>query len=320
MKSLFYKLSVVFLAFFISINTSSGQTLEELKAKKAELEAQIGPLQAELNGIITAIEKFPGWKFGGVGVLGFNVSGNDQWFAIDQPFSSTYGYGISAAAFAKQDQAKYFWYNNLNVNLNKTFSKEDEEADEVESTTDALDFSSLGGYKFNPKWAVSAEAKYASTILNINDPGKLTASAGVTWLPIENLVVIIHPLGYEKNWPGELISAAGAKLGATYATTLFKSVAWSSNLSAFFPYSGGNATYVNSLDENVEVELGAGDLMNWTWINGFSTSLWKGLGVGFNIGLRQDKQLADRYNFRLNDEASDNPLQVYYNLGLSYTL
>jgi hypothetical protein len=321
------KLSLLFVALFCAIGTLSAQTLEELKEMKAEKQAAYEALQApadaakaEVDAIASQIANLPGWRFGGMGVVGLDFSGNDSWYAIGNPFATSRAYGLSAGLSANLKQDKYFWNNFLNFNFQQSFTKPDEDADEVEAITDALDLSSLFGYNLSSKWAVSAEGRYQSTALQFNDPGKLIASAGVTWLPIENLVVIIHPLGYEKNWPGELVSSTGAKVGATYATNILKNVAWTSNLTAFVPYQGGDATYVAPDDAEVVLTYEAMDMLNWTWINGFSTTIWKGIGVGLNIGLRQDRQLADKFQVEADGTESDNPLQMYYNLGLSYTL
>lgn len=317
MKNLFYFLVAGFLLG--SLNTDA-QTVEELKAKRAELQAQADALLGEVGALTNQINTFPGWKFGGVGVLGANFTGNDSWYAIENPNATSIAYGLSASGFANLDRSKDFWRTLLTFNLQQTETTPEEDAETVKSITDVLDLSSLYGYKFTPKWAASAEAKFTTTSLQFLDPGKLVASAGVTWLPIDNLVVLIHPLGYEKNWPGELVSAPGAKIGATYAASIIPGVAWSSNLSMFVPYSGGDATLAALNDMERTIEYGTGDMFNWTWINGFSTNLWKGLGVGLNIGLRQDKQLADKFEVEATGEESDNPLQMYYNLGLSYTL
>lgn len=314
------KLTLLLAALLITVGLQA-QTEEELKAERAEKKAQLDALQGEVDALTAKIKNLPGWKLGGVGVLGLSFTGNDNWFAIDNPFAESTSYGLSASGFANLKQEKYFWRNLLSVNLQKTITDPNTEgSEEVESITDALDLSSLFGYNFNPKWAASAEGKYTSTILQFNDPGKLTASAGVTWLPIDNLVVLIHPLGYEKNFPGELVSTTGAKIGATYAANIIPGISWSSNLSAFVPYSSGEASFTDNLGQEILIDYGTGDLLNWTWINSFSTNIFKGIGVGLNIGLRKDKQLADKFQISNNGQESDNPLQFYYNLGLSYTL
>jgi hypothetical protein len=90
-------------------------------------------------------------------------------------------------------------------------------------------------------------------------------------------------------------------------------IKWRSNLSAFLSYSDFN------------------NFSNWTWINGFSANVWKGLGVGFELGLRSNKQesynakvaadMLDPEVFNIDDLASDdNPLQTYWVLGFTYNL
>jgi len=68
-------------------------------------------------------------------------------------------------------------------------------------------------------------------------------------------------------------------------------------------------------------------LVTWDWLNGFSFSVWKGVGVAFNLGLRGNRQIADQGRFLAIDAGADaadfnfadNPVQLYYTLGLGYT-
>jgi len=342
----------------LCIGFANAQTLEELKAMHAEKAAAASALTSEASKLKKQIDQFPGWKIGGVGIVGLDLNANNNWYAIAQPNSKSSAYGISASIFANQDQPKYFWRNLLTANLKRTFTTLNTDFDDtvpnnkVDATADVLEFSSLGGYKLTAKWALSTEARYTSTILNFNRPGKGTISAGGTWLPIPNMVVIVHPIGYEKNWPGDLVSSLGAKLGVSYAATIIPGVAWSTNLSAFLPYGSGDATYNQHPIKdatgtrnavNAEFDLGAdpiagsarminlsqSDLTNWTWLNTFSTNIFKGVGVGFNIGLRSDKQIATSSIFERVSTADaatfdfnsvDDGLQMFYSLGLAYTL
>jgi len=89
-------------------------------------------------------------------------------------------------------------------------------------------------------------------------------------------------------------SSLGAKIVADYTKKITENIAWKSNLSAFMSYEGS-------------------DLSNWTWVNSFSTA-YKGIGIGFDVGLRNNKQEA------LAASKTDNPLQSYWILGLSYAL
>jgi len=324
------------------------QTMEELKSMKADKMAQLAALQAEVDGLQGQIDTYPGWKFGGAGVVGFSLLGNNNWFAIAQPNSAKNDLGIGFSAFANNDQEKFFWRNLLNININRTaaFAVAGDNDTRAVALTNGLDLSSLFGYKLSPKWALSIEAKWLSSLLEfngndastnaddefnfaLNSPGVFTISAGLTWTPINNLVVIIHPLGYQANFPGEFISAAGAKVGATYAATIIRGISWTSNLSAFIPYGGGDTVEFTNADDAIvgSSVFETGDLVTWDWLNGFSFSVWKGVGVAFNLGLRGNRQIADQGRFLAIDAGADaadfnfadNPVQLYYTLGLGYT-
>ena len=333
---------------FVGLAAVNAQTIDELKAMKAEKQAAVDALAAEVAALDKQIYEFPGWKVGGVGLAGFNLLANNNWYALGTPNSQNTGLNISLGAYANNDQPKYFWRNLLNANIARSAAFTDRNFDNTKTVAllNGLDLSSLFGYKLSEKLAISAEGKWTSSILEFdpkndgvlddeynlafNAPGQLTVSAGVTWTPIANLVVLVHPLGYQKNWPGDLISAAGAKIGASYAAEIIPNVSWTSNLSAFVPYGGDATVSHKSLAGDVigDVAYVAGDLVNWEWLNGFSTSIWKGVGVGFQIGLKQNKQQADGGILRLNNtdpetypdtDTTENPFQSFYTLGLSYT-
>lgn len=339
----------------------SAQSVDELKAMKSDKEAQLGALQGEVDALTKQIAEFPGWKIGGAGIAGFNALSNNNWYALGTPNSANSGLNIGLTGFANNDQDKYFWRNLLNITLARSaaFTDKDNDATKTVALANGLDLSSLFGYKLNDKWAASAEGKWTSSLVefapngdgilddeykfSLNTPGQVTVSAGLTWTPISNLVVLIHPIGYQLNLPGDLISAAGAKIGASYAAEIIPGVSWTSNLSAFIPYTGaGEAKHMNADDLLLRtINYDTGDLVTWEWLNGFSTSLWKGIGLAFNIGLKQNKQQADtgklvvgetalrEANAGISDsdvienllgtDVSDNPFQSYYTLGLSYT-
>ena len=88
----------------------------------------------------------------------------------------------------------------LTANLNwvKLDNKDiGDDSDDFNPTTDVFNISSLYGYKLSDKWAVSALGEYRTTLLdNFNDPGFLDLGVGATWTPLENLIVVIHPLNY----------------------------------------------------------------------------------------------------------------------------
>lgn len=307
----------IYLLILFSMGLSIGytQTLEELEAMKAEKEAakgevmeQVKSIDAEIADIDKLIKEFPTWTTGFTGLIGLDFKGASNWFAADVPNNSQTGLGISLNAFANRDAPKYFWWNSAVANYSTAKVKNEipnEPEQELTSEASFFGLNSIGGYALTEKLFVSAEGRYETTVLEFNDPGKLLFSAGVTWKPIANLVVIAHPLGYQINFPtGDYTSSTGAKIGAIYNGTLVPGVEWSSNLNAFLSYSGDD-------DKNFT----AGDLSNWTWLNTFTVAnIFKGVGLGFNIGLRKDKQLA------VAKGATDSPLQSFYNIGLSYSL
>lgn len=137
----------------------------------------------------------------------------------------------------------------------------------------------------------------------------------MTWTPMDNLVVVIHPLNYNfvfSDFDAIYESSMGAKIVADYTATLGK-VNLKSNLSAFQSYKSS-------------------DLSNWTWINSLGYTLWKGIGVGFELGLRGNKQEALGNAFTNFDKevalgntpttptfgTIDNKLQSYWLFGLNY--
>ena len=168
------------------------------------------------------------------------------------------------------------------------------------------------GRNISNKWAISALTEYRTTLLdNFNDPGYLDVGIGVTWTPISNLVVVIHPLNYNFVFSDDdttFESSLGAKIIADYSRTI-GAINFKSNLSMFHSYKSS-------------------DLSNWTWTNSFGYTLWKMIGVGFDFGLRSNKQEAVNYAIaqlpadfmgeQPNFDNVDNDLQTYWTLGLSY--
>ena len=289
---------------FVGIVSINAQTKEELVKQKAEKQAEADAAQAEANALQAKIDALPGWRIGAFGTIGGNISGFNDWFSQSAPNLNSGNIGFTFNAFANQIQDKYFWRNALTTNLNwvKLDDRDDpDDKDSFEPATDIFNLSSLYGYKLSDKWAVSALGEYRTTLLdNFNDPGYLDLGVGATWTPIQNLIVVIHPLNYNFVFADNdsvFESSMGAKIVADY-TRQFGAINFKTNLSAFQSYKSS-------------------DLSNWTWTNSFSYTLWKAIGVGFDFGLRSNKQEAA--NFQGVDlEDADNKLQSYYTLGLSY--
>ena len=184
---------------------------------------------------------------------------------------------------------------------------------DYETTADAFNISSLFGYKLSEKIAISALGEYRTTFLsNFNSPGFLDIGVGATWTPVNNLVVVFHPLNYNLIFADEEFtyeSSLGCKVVADYGMALPRGINWRSNLSAFISYKDPQ------------------NYSNCTWVNQFGFTVWKGIGVGFDLGLRRNKQesynavLADMPELKIEDLPKDNnPLQTYWLLGLTYNL
>ena len=299
----------------LSITFGFSQTKEELEAQKSEKQGVVDAAQAEVDALQAQIEALPGWRVGAFGVLGGSLSNFNNWYAQGVPNNSSGNIGFTVNGYANLIQDKFFWRNSLNTNLNWTKLDDkdsDKDKDNFEPTTDVFNISSLYGRNITDKLAASALMEYRTTILNnFNDPGYLDVGIGFTWTPIENLIVVIHPLNYNFVFADNDVvfdSSLGAKIVADY-TRQIGDIAFKSNLSIFQSYKSS-------------------DLSNLTWTNSFNYTLWKMIGIGFDFGLRSNKQEALNYIQTLDvanggnpDETFDtvdNDLQTYYTLGLSY--
>jgi hypothetical protein len=301
------KLSLLLLLVCIRFSVQA-QTTEELKKEQAPKKVKIAKLQGEVNAIQAKIDAMPGWRKGAFGTIGGSFSGFNNWYARTAPTAVAGSIGITVNAFANLIEEKFFWRNAASVNLG--WVKLDEKGvsgDEgFDTATDVFTISSLYGRNISKTWAVSALAEYRTTIIdNFNNPGYLDAGAGFTWTQKNNLVVVIHPANYNFIFSkGENIfnSSLGAKMVADY-TTKYKAISIKSNISVFQSYE-------------------TADLSNWTWTNSFGYTLYKGIGLGLDVGLRKNKQEALNNALATDLLASfdhvDNKLQSYYLLGLSY--
>ncbi|MFT6321039.1 MAG: hypothetical protein ACJAT4_001968 [Granulosicoccus sp.] len=325
----------LFTLVFLIANFMSAQTTEEMQTMLDEKKAAVAAKAAEvkvLEGEIADIKKkliiYPDWKIGASGTIGANFSQFDKWLGAGNPNAQLSNYGLTGAVFANLNQKKYFWRNGLNLNVAKTkliIDKDDKDLADTtsfETTADAINLTSLFGYKLNGQWAISALGEYRSTLLNnFNNPGYLDLGVGATWTPLQNLVGVFHPLNYNIVMAQDDVSyksSLGCKIVVDYNQALPMGIAWRSNISGFVSYSDPN------------------NFSNWTWVNGINFTAWKGIGVGFEFGLRKNKQ--ESYNTFLVDPTivnpetitidtfdddtnkGDNPLQTYLLLGLTYTI
>lgn len=296
------------LCLAVAANAQTEQELKEMKAQKetelGALEAQVAALKGEIAGIDQQLLVFPRWETGAFGIVGANFNGFNDWFSRDQPNSTAIGVSFSANAFANYFTPKTFWRNGGNLNIGfARLQEKDRDGNTVQETElkspDVINVSSLFGYKLSEKLAISVLGEYRSTFLeNFNNPGYLDLGTGLTWTPVPNLIVVAHPLNYnfvfaKKGSTYE--SSLGAKILVDYTKEVFTGVNWKSNLSYFLSYENS-------------------DYSNWTWVNGVAFQAFKKVGVGFELGLRSNKQEA------IAKEIADNPLQLYYVLGLTYSL
>lgn len=292
------------------------QTEEELISQQAPKKAEIAKLQGEVDALQAQIDALPGWKLGAFGTVGTSISGFNNWFSQGTPNVDAGNIGITVNGFANLKEEKFFWRNALNANFSWVkFDNTDIETDndEFQEATDVFNITSLYGRNLTKTLAASALMEYRTTILNnFNDPGYLDFGIGATWTPIENLVVVVHPLNYNFVFAEDdsvFQSSLGAKIVADY-TRKIGAINFKTNLSAFQSYESG-------------------DLSNFTWINSFGYTLWKKIGVGFEFGLRGNHQEA--VNFARTTAAAaalpvdgltfdtvDNQLQSYWLFGLNY--
>ncbi len=306
------KIVFVALALFAGMTFTFAQTADELKALQGPKNDSISAIQGRVDALQAQIDALPGWKKGAFGTIGANLSGFSNWYSKGTANSNAGNIGVTVNAFANLNQEKFFWRNSGNINLAWVkFDDKDDPTDDdsFKEANDVFTITSLYGRKINEKFAISTLGEYRTTLLsNFNDPGYLDLGVGATWTPITDLVVVIHPLNYNFVFSDEdaiFESSLGAKIVADY-TRKIGNVNFKTNLSMFHSYKTSN-------------------LSNWTWVNSLGYTLWNGIGLGFEFGLRDNKQEA--LNFALNGPTPDagatfdnvdNELQTYWLFGLNY--
>lgn len=276
--------------------------LDSLKNELKTLTGEVTQLETEVAGLTDRLTPYPRWNRGVLGNIGLNFASFDNWLSKDQPNTSAVNLGITSTGFINGEWEKSFWRNSGNLTLGWLKFDDKDNPDDVsdfQTTADAFNLVSLYGFKLSPKIAISTLGEYRTSILDgkFNNPGYLDLGVGATWTPITDLVVVVHPLNYNFVFADDEFnyeSSLGAKIVADYTRQLAKGFNWKSNLSAFLSYENG-------------------DLSNYTWVNTFSTAV-KGIGIGLDIGLRNNKQES------LAAGKTNNPLQTYWILGLSYAV
>ena len=303
---------LLFLAVLLcSMMTVNAQTKDELETQKAEKQAEADKYKKEADALQKQIDALPGWRVGAFGTIGGSLSNFTNWYSQGKPNNTSGNIGFTINGHANLIQEKFFWRNSLTTNLNWVkLDDRDDPADDssFSPTTDVFSVSSLYGRNITKTLAASGLMEYRTTLLdNFNDPGYLDLGVGATWTPIENLIVVIHPLNYNfvfSSGDSVFESSFGAKIVADY-TRQIGAINLKSNLSMFQSYKSSNYS-------------------NWTWTNSFGYTLWKMIGVGFDFGLRSNKQEALDYALNTLGDTNatfdnvNNDLQTYYTVGLSY--
>ncbi len=287
---------------------SESEMAAEINLKKDSISA----IQGRVDAIQAKIDALPGWKIGAFGTIGGSLSSFNNWYTQNVPNNTAGSIGITVNTFANLRKEKYFWRNNLNVNLGwvKLDNRDsDEDSDEFEATTDVFQLTSLFGWNLSKSLALSTLAEYRTTIINdFNNPGYLDIGLGFTWTPVPDLVVVIHPLNANIVFSEQddiYQSSMVVKTVADY-TRRIGQIGLKSNLSSFVSYE----------DQ---------DLNNITWTNGFSYTLWKSFGLGFDFALRSSKQEALDYSINTlgnvdeTFDSVDNELQSFWIFGVTYS-
>jgi len=318
----------VFSLFFLLVLAAGGlqaQTLEELKVQKTQLKAEQSmkvkeaeAFDARLAELDKQIDLLSGWQTGVSGLLGLNFNNSSNWQANANRNSSSSSLAVGVNGFANNIKEKTFWRNTLTASVTWQGLDNDTKDDNAGSdflenrNGDLLVASSLYGYRITPDLAASALGDLNTSVFNFLSPGTADVGVGATWTPssVPNLVVVAHPLTYHFAFSGqdnvESQSALGAKVKATYNLDLPGGVACASNLSVFIPYSSDKSA-ISFLDDNNMLQMSEEGLFEYTWINSFNIAdLWKGVGLGFTIGIRNA-------GFEYPEG-----LQTYSALGLTY--
>lgn len=314
---------ILLLSFLLfSFTFINAQTVEELKAEKASIAAEYADakakadaLQGQVNDLNDRIKKLSGWLTGFSGLAGFNLTNSDNWVGNNPNTDAvSTALSIGLTAFANKQDDKSFWNNKgILTRAWQDIDLDNEAGDDDlfdNGTVDILNVSSLYGYKITKNLAASALGELNTSTGNFFAPGTIDIGAGATWTPTPALTVVVHPLNYRLAFSGfdgvENSGALGAKFRADYTRKLRiagKSIAWSSTLTSFLPYSDDKMTISPGGDEP-DYEAG---LFEYTWLNSLSLDLIKGIGLGVNFGIRDAA-------FESNDS------QNFYSIGLSYAL
>ena len=336
-----------FLTAFISTASfaqNNLRNLEELRtmqqdkiSKMADLQAQINALQGEVDAFQSDIDDLSGWRKGLNGLIGFNFNRSFGWVANPNPRSSATALNIGLTAYANYDKDKFFWHNKgviteswQDIDLSEAEAEIDGDGLFQNGLVDILNISSLAGYKLADNFGLSGQAEFNSSINNFISPGTFDIGIGATWLPLDNLTVLIHPLNYHFAFSGldglSSQGALGAKVRADYYNDFRvygKKLTWNSTLTLFVPYSTGEVQQVLLDPSDITAGSFEAGLFEYTWLNTLAFEVWKGIGVGVGFGLRKSDFEGEKRSasdlITCPDCLESSPrTQSYLNFGLTY--
>ena len=306
----------------LSSSLLKSQSMKELKemhvekiASIADLQSKINGLQTEADGLQAEIDKLSGWTKGLHGIVGFDWNKSNGWVANPNPDARASSLSIGITGHLYNDREKTFWHTNGILQKSwQDVDLTDEDRNALDDglldngIVDLLNLSSLAGYRITDKFAISGLAELNTSIGKFLEPGTLDVGFGITWLPLKDLSVVIHPLNYHYAFSGlDGLSSTGA-LGAKFRVDYFNDfnvsgveINWTTTLTGFVPY--GSSLEPVTLTDGTEFSPG---LTEYSWVNTLSFNVWQGIGLGFGWGLR-----------KANFESSST--QTYYTIGLSYS-
>ena len=275
---------------------------DELKVNRRSKSKQIAAIDQKLDSLRQEIEILSGWLTGYDGLVGFDFLHSNHWISNKNPNAASSSLSVSLGTYANRIKKRSFWRNSGLINLAWQSLDPDTKDDQKSTflnkrTADVLQLSTLYGLRLSDDLATSLLGDLNTSLFSFLKPGSLDFGVGATWTPqhFKNFVAIINPLTFHLIFSDrtdvENASTIGLKIKLTYQRAFKIGLKWSTSLTGFVPYSGPDS--------------GQPSLFEYTWINALSFNLWKGIGVGFNLGLRQADFEIER-------------LQTYQTLGISF--
>ena len=297
---------IPFLLIFFIVNFGFSQTEESLKQRKESLKLdleewdldikealeEVDKIKKELKFLEDSLKVYPIWSKGVFGTVGFNFSRFQSWLSKNESNTSASTFGYSFNGFFNLEEKKYFWNNTLKLAQSwQRFINKDNEAenDGFQVSADAFTYNSIWGYKTSENLAISALVEYKTGLLQkrFNNPGTLDVGFGMTWKPLKEMLVAVHPINYNSVLAEENArSSLGIKTIVEYSRKFSSGINWTTSFSGFVSYRNN-------------------EFNNWSWTNGLGKTI-KGIGIGLDVSFKQSRREA------VVRELDNNPVQWYY--------